>query len=725
MAALLPFLRVTPRTATAGTHASITLSGPFLVLARAAWIALALLGVIIWILAIPTYHRHALSFETVDCCVARQPDVWRTGMDRLGLSPSFYAAYRVVVESLMGWSMFLIGGLIFLRKSDEWIALFVSITLLGLGMTATNDTTFSQAYPPWIAALVEVYATLPFLAFFLIPLAFPDGRFVPRWTAAVAAIFTFDFAGDGFFPDSVFHSENWPQPIANVFAIGLFGTILVAPIYRYRYVSDSVQRRQTRWAVLGLISAIALFLAVGSVVPALVPSVGSIPSQAVLYDMASTALSACGFVFVAVAFCVAILRDRLWNIDLILNRTLVYATLSASVIGIYILVVVGLGALVPTEGGIVPSLVAAALATVLFQPLRERLQRGVNRLLYGERDEPYTVISRLGRQLERTLNPDAVLPVIVQTVAQALKLPYAAVALKAGDGFTVMAATGAPANDALILPLLYQGDKVGQLILGMRPGEAAFSPTDRRLLEDLAHQAGAAAFAVRLNTDLQHSRQRLVTAREEERRRLRRDLHDGLGPALASMAMQSEAARDLLASQPAQSELLLADLTDQLQEAITDIRRLVHDLRPPALDDLGLSGALHSQISRFGHSGLRITLDAPDALPSLTAAVEVAAYRIVLEALTNVTRHAGAQNCLVRLSLDDDVLQLEISDDGQGIANEHSAGTGMASMRERAAELGGICLVEAREAGGATVRATLPVTLDGYRSLDAEPEVPS
>jgi len=166
---------------------------------------------------------------------------------------------------------------------------------------------------------------------------------------------------------------------------------------------------------------------------------------------------------------------------------------------------------------------------VLVQPLRQRLQRGVNRLLYGERDEPYAVLSRLGRRLEGTLAPDAVLPAIVETVAGALKLPYAAIALREGECLAVVAAFGQPVGDPLRLPLVYRHEAVGELLLAPRaPGEP-FSPADRRLLDDLARQAGVAAHAVRLTADLQRSRERLVTLREEERRRLRRDPHDGLG----------------------------------------------------------------------------------------------------------------------------------------------------------------------------------------------------
>lgn len=722
--AFLPFPRSRPWTAPA--RAPSTLDGWLLHAARSLWVILAVLGVLAWMVLVPIYHRHALSFTTNDCCVTRDPATWRAGLNQLGLSPSFYAAYRVAVESVLAWSMFLIGLLIFLRKSDEWIALFVSITLVGLGMAATNETGYGGAFPHWMALILTAYISFPYYAFFLIALVFPDGRFVPRWTVVLAPVLAIKAVVDVFVPHAPPVTTWWLAVIFAVVALIVATAVLVAPIYRYRVVSDATQRKQTKWAVLGLVGAIGTFLAM-SAIPELMPSVAGTPSRAVLFDLVSFALVACAFVFMSVAFGVAVLRYHLWDIDLILNRALVYLALSAAIIGLYVLIVVGVGALFQTRGSLLLSLLATALVAVLFHPLRERLQRGVNRLMYGERDEPYAVIARLSRQLERTLSPDAVLPVIVQTVAQSLKLPYAAVSLKVDGGFAIAAAAGTPVADPLILPLLYQGEEIGQLILGPRPGEAAFAPADRRLLDDLAHQAGIAAYAVRLTSDLQHSRQRLVTAREEERRRVRRDLHDGLGPALATMALQSEAARDLLASQPAQSDLLLADLTDQLQEAIADIRRLVHDLSPPALDDLGLVGALRSQIARFQRGGLAITLEAPAALPALPAAVEVAAYRIILEALNNVVRHAEAGTCRIRLWLDERaaLVCLEVSDDGRGLPAERPPGTGLASMRERAAELGGSCVIEASATGGTIVRATIPIAIDVSPPPVSTPAVPS
>ena len=192
----------------------------------------------------------------------------------------------------------------------------------------------------------------------------------------------------------------------------------------------------------------------------------------VAYPFSPQGLLLPGLTLLPVEVGIAILRYRLYDIDMVINRTLVYGSLSACVIGIYVLAVVGLGALLQARGNLAVSLLATGLVAVLFQPLRSRLQRSVNRLMYGERDDPYAVISRLGRRLEAALAPDAVLPTVVETIAQALKLPYAAILLKDGDGYRSAAAYGSPTGEPEALPLVYQREEIGRLLLSPRaPGK--------------------------------------------------------------------------------------------------------------------------------------------------------------------------------------------------------------------------------------------------------------
>ncbi len=480
--------------------------------------------------------------------------------------------------------------------------------------------------------------------------------------------------------------------------LGVFLASVIAAVLRFRR-SGGEERQQMKWFAYAAAMMVILFVLNGP------------------FGGPGNLFFGLGIALLPVTTGIAILKYRLYDIDLIINRTLVYGALSVCVIGLYVLVVGGLGVLLQARGNLATSLLATSLVAVLFAPLRERLQRGVNRLMYGERDDPYKVLSRLGQRLEATLTPDAVLPAIVGTVKETLRLPYAAITLAGHDLPTAQA--GEPVDAPLRLPLSYQNEPVGELLLGPRTGEEGFSPADRRLLDDLARQAGVTAYAVGLTSDLQRARERLVTAREEERRRLRRDLHDGLGPQLSSQALTIDAVRALMRDDPDAAEKLLVALKAQAQEAVTDIRRLVYELRPPALDDLGLLGALRESGAQYGHNGLAVSVDAPRTLPTLPAAVEVALYRIAQEAMTNVVRHAGARTCAVSLALDDEaaVLRLDVRDDGCGLPDARTgahlrAGVGLASMRERAEELGGSLNIEALPEGGTVVRAELPLAVE-------------
>ena len=383
-----------------------------------------------------------------------------------------------------------------------------------------------------------------------------------------------------------------------------------------------------------------------------------------------------------------------------------------------------------TAGNLLISLLATGLIAFLFQPLRERLQGSVNRLLYGDRDDPYAALSRLGRRLEASLTPEAVLPTIVATVREALKLPYTAIYLKQDDNdHKIVAESAAPSlrvengkihvpgmnREGQCIPLIHQGETLGYLVLGPRTPNEAFSSSDLRLVDDLAPQVGVAVHAMRLTSDLQRSREQLVLTREEERRRLRRDLHDGLGPNLASQGLKLAAVQQLLESNPSAAKPLLKQVMEQNNSTVADIRRLVYGLRPPALDELGLVAAIRDHVAGMdGKSALQVEITEPlDGLPPLSAAVEVASYRIVLEALTNVIRHAQAKHCNIRFTVSpngsSNALCIEIQDDGRGISEAHRAGVGLRSMRERAEEIGGSCLIDGGTIRGTLILARLPI----------------
>jgi signal transduction histidine kinase len=499
--------------------------------------------------------------------------------------------------------------------------------------------------------------------------------------------------------------------------IGLFAAGLYAQVVRYRRYSTPTERQQTKWVVYGfalwlvyiLLSSVPFFYLTG--LPPGAPEPWWASASVLGWFLALN--------IVPVSLAIAISRHQLWNIDVVINRTLVYGALTASVIGLYALVVGGMGALLHVQGNGVIALIATGLVAVLFQPLRDRLQRGVNRLLYGRRDEPLEVLTRLGQRLQDTLTPELMLPVMVETIAQNLKLPYVAIAVRQGDALQTTESYGKPMGAPRAYPLTYHGAEIGQLLVAQRSADEPFTAAEERLLENIARQAGIAVHALQVTADLQHARQRIVSSREEERRRLRRDLHDGLGPSLAAQLLKVGSARALLADRPEMTEKLLAEMEGDIEDTLAEVRRIVYNLRPAALDQLGLEGALraYAETCQSGESGaaptgLSIRVDVPEALPPLPAAIEVAAYHIAREGLTNVVRHAQARHCALRLALDGGEggrLHLSIHDDGRGLPDELRAGVGLTAMRERAAELGGTCTVQNGTSGGTMVTAVLPL----------------
>jgi signal transduction histidine kinase len=721
-----------------GAHrGEVQLRGLRLRLLQALWSLLVICDLFVLMVSLPAFYQvlHTVCTGPIATCFITDQLLPQelTALRQAGISLHTYALAVFCLDLVASLAFLLVGAVIFWRRANTWMGLFVSFLLinfgsLGLSISHANslpipptNSLYALAYG--IGLPLSILAYLCFAFFFF---TFPNGRFVPRWSWILVSLWIVNFVVFAAPPDSPLNINNWSQLLQACWLLMVFGGSLSTQIYRFRRVAPPVQRQQIKWLIYGFAPVLLLPICF-ALLQVLFPSLFWQAVTEPLYR----------FYYLPVPLCIgiAILRYRLWDIDLIINRTLVYGTLTACVIGLYVLVVVGLGTLIQAQGNVLLSLLATGLIAVLFQPLRLRLQRAVNRLMYGERDDPYAVLAHLGNRLEATLVPEKVLPTIVETVAQTLKLPYVAIALLpeqgsfngAADGTAgaitlpgaqeadIVASYGEPPPNPVRVPLVYQAETVGYLLLAARAGDT-FGKADKRLLTDLARQAGVAVYAVRLTThlqdltvSLQESRERLVTTREEERRRLRRDLHDGLGPALASLTFKVDAARNLLAQDNERTETLLAEVRQQAQEAISDIRRLVYNLRPPALDEFGLLSALREQVALYQHQGLQIEFETPSSMPPFPAAVEVAIYRIAQEALTNVVRHAQAQHCLLRLSIDTEALHLDISDDGQGIPTVHHIGIGLHAMHERASELGGHCTITPGPSRGTVICVRLPL----------------
>ena len=706
----------TPASTPSGASPVKPLSGLTLVLARGTWLVVAVLALGFFAAGIPSEF---VMFHTVcqDACLGGQvTQAGSRALRDLGLSLDFYAAYAVVHDVVFAAVYVAVAVIIFWRKSDERMALLASFALLTFGTAGLPNTTYALSIE--YASLWWPLSLLDFLgaaSFGLFLYHFPDGRFVPGWTRwPVFAWIAWQLPAYWFPSWDSFDLDGWTGWLTITVWTAFLGTMIYTQTYRYLRVSGATERQQIKWVVFGISVAALVYFGVAVGLSPFAPAPRT-PGMVVNVLIGYTFLYA-AMLLVPLSIGFAILRHHLFDINLIINRTLVYGALTASVVALYVLVVGALGQVLQVSGNLIVSLIATGLTAVLFQPLRIRLQRGVNHLMYGERDEPYAVLSRLGQRLEATLTPDAMLPTVARTVAEALKLPYVAIEI-GHDGPMETTAIGKPVENPVRLPLTYGGDTVGQIVLGPRAG-GTFTPADAALLEDLAHQTAIAVHAVtlhreavRLSADLQRSRELLVTAREEERRRLRRDLHDGLGPRLAAQSLKVGSARMLYDQDPNTADMLLSELEADIEATLFEIRRLVYDLRPPALDELGLVGAIRDaaeQHTSQAANGLDISVNAPNKLPPLSAAAEVASYRIVQEALANVTHHASATDCVVRLTVTNE-LRIEVSDDGIGIPKNHRYGVGLHSMRERAEELGGTCIVGRSASGGTRVLARLPL----------------
>lgn len=490
----------------------------------------------------------------------------------------------------------------------------------------------------------------------------------------------------------------------------------IGVVLRFRRATG-LERQQLKWRSAQVVYAIALF-------PVVVSGLWSPPPiDSILFTA---------------TLVVPVLRYRLWAIDTILRRSVAYSLVAAALAVVYGLVAAIGSRLVSQTVG---TSVAAGIVAVAFVPVRDRARRVIDRLFYGDRSDPYATLRELGRRLGGAGPPGSVLAAIVDTVQTSLRLPYVAIE-RVADG-TVLAASGEPGPRVESWPLAYDGRVEARLVASPRRGEDAFDQRDRDLLTEVARQAGSAVHAEALTADLLASRQRLVQAREEERRRLRRDLHDGLGPVLTAIGLNLDAARVRLSATSgsaaggavgagagltaagdtadgggavgvkavAATDRLLAEAKAASTQALADLRQVVYGLRPPALDDLGLVGAVRAQADRLAAgSGLAVELMVDEGLPALPAAVEVAAFRTAVEAVTNVVRHGQARRCCVRLGLPrPDTLELTVTDDGpDGDGGAWTPGVGLSAMRERAEELGGT--LEAGPSGsGGRVAARYPL----------------
>lgn len=554
------------------------------------------------------------------------------------------------------------------------------------------------------ATWLSVWGYLPYLVVLgLVPLHFPDGRLPAgrRWPAirtAVVASIVAETVARMFAPVAPDASPALSNPLAlphgmwlNVVTLAASGAAVlgggacgVAAVWTRLRTSAGEERSRVQWLVLG-----AACLVGSAVVSFLTP-----------VPLTNYAL-AVGLLLLLAAIAIGAIRHRLFDIGTALSRTLVYGPLTVLVVLAYAATVAGAGTL-PAGRRITYAVVA--LVALLGAAARDQVQRLVDRMLFGDRRDPYAVLRAVRGRTDLATGPLDALAQLAEGLRTALKLPY--VAVRADDSRLPETVTGSPVSEVEELIARDRADAAGVLLVGHRhPGER-FTAAERAVLAEVADRAGTLLGVAALFHDLQHSRESLVAAREEERRRLRRDLHDGVGPQLAAMAMRLDAMTGRLALLDAGLAADAERLGRQLRGTVAELRRVVENLRPPALDDLGLTGALRQFAEPYAPA---VTLALPGELPALAAATEVAVYRIAAEAVANAVRHARCERCSLAVRAEAGWLVVEVTDDGIGIAPDVEPGVGLHSIRDRASEVGGRLEVGAADGGGTVVRARLPI----------------
>ena len=616
----------------------------------------------------------------------------------------------------------LVGAYLLRRRPDNRVGwVFAATSVIGINAVASQyavTATFVHQDLPLrdVAAWLGGWAWSPELAVpALLPLLFPDGTLSSRRWRPVAAVaigaltamvvslafshHPIDATDRIYNPWALPHS-GWLLVVSRVsiFAVLICTVVGLVSMVRRARSAQGASRAQLQWLLFSVVVTVVLGVAA-------MPLPGA--ASEVMWAFAMAAIPA-GVV-------IAVVRHQMFDIELVLNRTIAYALITGAVVIGYVLAVSALGEVAAKKLGVA----AVAVVALLIASARDRVQRAVDHALFGDRRDPYSVVDRLGRSVDAAQGPVDALQQMAAELRDALRLPSVAVVADSPQVATIE--VGASVAGTVDVPITVHGASVGVLRIGRRHHNERLRAEEESVLHDAARRAGALLQAAVYVADLSASRERIVAAREEERRRLRHDLHDGVGPQLAGLALQLDSLGRRLGADP-DNAARVQMLRERLRDTVVEVRRVVDNLRPPALDDVGLLEAVRQQVSAYAVQppadaggvavavGPIVEVESDAALPALPAAVEVAAYRIVTEAVANAVRHGRPSRCAVGIRTVGDELVVSVSDDGSGITADAVPGVGLASMRERAAEVGGALDVRS-DTSGTTVTARLPLEL--------------
>jgi signal transduction histidine kinase len=621
------------------------------------------------------------------------------------------------------------------RNAIGWIFCVLGV-LIGVWALSREYTIYSYFTHPgqhplarlalWLEIWIWAPAAIVTTTFVL--LLFPDGRLPSRrwrlawWLAALsAALLTAVIAlSPGAVNDFPTLANPYEVNAFRFFNIRAFNWLVLIPVAAIVVSGISLvlrlraargdEREQLKWIAMA-----GVFLAVVFVAAILGPA--STPT-------ALSVLLALAFTSVPVAAGIAILKYRLYDIDLVINRTVMYGVLAAFFTAVYVAIVVGIGAAVGSTSNRFLTILAAVIIAVAFQPVRERARRFANRLVYGKRATPYELLSEFSERLAGEYSTEDVLPRLVRMLVSGTGAQRARVWLRVGDELRLSAAWPEGANadavvslpsssnelpeipaEPLAFPVRHQGELLGALTVAMPAGNA-LTHVQEKLLRDISSQAGLMLRNVRLIAELRASRQRLVAAQDAERRRLERNIHDGAQQQLVAFAVKLGLARSLATRDAVQADVLLQELQAGVQDTLDDLRDLARGIYPPLLADQGLVVALQGQARK---GAMPVDVDG-GGLGRLPQEMEAAIYFCCLEALQNIAKYAGASKAEINFAHADGSLVFRVQDDGRGFDPAATQrGSGLQNMEDRLAALGGTLVISSSPGAGTTLTGTVPL----------------
>ncbi|MEO8899257.1 MAG: sensor histidine kinase [Candidatus Dormibacter sp.] len=631
------------------------------------------------------------------------------------------------------------------RNPVGWLLLAVALANsigLAANLIAIRGLLTGASQRGWVAWPAWIFSNAGPLGFLLVGITvlyFPNGRRLPgpRWRWAVrlvVVVIAVAVASQAFLLAPIQLSSrvaavptplgvpaldgltNTNSPLNSVSFLVLFIILAAAVVVRFRR-SRGLERTQLRWFAYVAGALLGFFLL-------------SFPLNLSTDQVEAAATIGFG-VLIPATIGLAVMRYGLYDIDVFISRTIVYGSLAVFITAVYVGIAVGIGTLV--GGGGKPnlglSILATAIVAVSFQPVRERVQKVANRLVYGKRATPYEVLSQFSERVAESYSGDDVLPRMARILGEGTNADVTEVWLRSGDLLqraTVFpsqpsapaalhlngaAELSIPGADRTVL-VRHQGDVLGALTITKRRGDS-ITPIEVKLMDDLAHQAGLVLKNVGLTADLQArlvdlraSRQRLVAAQDDERRRLERNLHDGAQQHLVAIKVKLGLAEMLATRDPEKARIAVAELKGDADEALETLRDLARGIYPPLLAEKGLPTALQAQARK---ATLPVTVEA-DGVGRYSQDTEAALYFCILEALQNIQKYAEASSATVRLHEDGDQLSVEVADDGRGFdVTTTSRGNGLTNMEDRLDALGGTLNIASSPGHGTNLRAILPV----------------